>query len=113
MKQLITGRLIGRLGEDIACRYLTLKGFFIISRNFTCRMGEVDIIAKKGRFVVFVEVKTSAMRRCAIAANYFLMVHQHEFGSYDMRMDACLVMLAPNFRTTKKASVQYIPDAFS
>lgn len=48
----------GRLGEQIACRYLSSKEYSIIERNFRTRYGEVDIIAKKDNKIIFVEVKT-------------------------------------------------------
>src|SRR3989344_5036865 len=38
---------IGRLGEDIATRYLKEKGFEILDRNYLKRVGEIDIVAKK------------------------------------------------------------------
>ncbi len=54
---------IGKLGEDIACKYLVDKGFIIIERNFRKPWGELDIIAKdRGGILVFVEVKT--LREC-------------------------------------------------
>lgn len=49
---------LARQGEDAAAAFLRLKGFRIIARNFRCRMGEVDIIAREGDELVFVEVKT-------------------------------------------------------
>lgn len=49
---------VGNKGEDIACNYLKKLGFKIIERNFRIRGGEIDIIAKDGEFLVFVEVKT-------------------------------------------------------
>lgn len=51
---------IGKLGEDIACKYLKNNNYKIIDKNFTCRQGEIDIIAKdKARKeMVFIEVKT-------------------------------------------------------
>ncbi len=47
----------GKEGELIAADYLRKKGFKIIETNFTCRIGEIDIIAKKGDTVCFIEVK--------------------------------------------------------
>ena len=49
---------IGNFGEDAACRYLENNGISVIKRNFYCRGGEIDIIAKDGDTIVFVEVKT-------------------------------------------------------
>ncbi|MEK9154570.1 MAG: YraN family protein [Patescibacteria group bacterium] len=50
---------LGKLGEDIACRYLVENNFQIIERNFREPWGEIDIVAKdKDKTLVFVEVKT-------------------------------------------------------
>lgn len=55
-------QLIGRIGEIIAEKYLVQKGFCILQRNWTCRWGEIDIIAEKDDFLVFVEVKYRACK---------------------------------------------------
>ena len=49
---------IGKIGEDVATRYLLQKNYEIIERNFKCKQGEIDIIAKENNYLVFVEVKT-------------------------------------------------------
>lgn len=49
---------IGRLGEDIATRYLENKGFSIIERNYLRKYGEIDIVAQKDEVVHFIEVKS-------------------------------------------------------
>jgi putative endonuclease len=51
-------REIGALGEKIAAEYLTRLGYVIHERNFRSREGEIDIIAKKDDFLVFIEVRT-------------------------------------------------------
>ena len=48
-------KLLGAFGEDAACRYLVRRGYKILGRNFTCRFGEIDLIARKRGFVVFAE----------------------------------------------------------
>ena len=49
---------IGKIGEDLACKYLKTKGYRIIERNFRKPWGELDIVAKdKDGVLVFVEVK--------------------------------------------------------
>lgn len=49
---------IGRLGEDIACRFLKKRGYHIVERNFRKKQGEIDIIARKKPKIHFFEVKT-------------------------------------------------------
>lgn len=51
-------KLIGQMGERIASKYLSAKGYRILERNFFSRYGEIDIIALDGKELVFVEVKT-------------------------------------------------------
>lgn len=50
-------RIIGSVKEDLAVLYLEQNGFEIVERNFKCKIGEIDIIAKKDDVVRFVEVK--------------------------------------------------------
>lgn len=47
----------GSKGEKLAATYLKLCFYKILEQNYSCRMGEIDIIAKKGSTIVFVEVK--------------------------------------------------------
>lgn len=49
---------IGALGEGIAAKYLENKGFAVIGRNYLRKCGEIDIIAKKGKILHFIEVKS-------------------------------------------------------
>ena len=51
-------RNVGKRGEAAAVRYLELRGYDVIDRNWTCPAGEVDIVARDGDWLVFVEVKT-------------------------------------------------------
>ncbi len=50
-------RYKGNVGEDFACEVLISKGHTILCRNYTCRGGEIDIISKIGKYIVFTEVK--------------------------------------------------------
>lgn len=49
---------LGRRGEEAAARFLDRRGYDIVERNWTCKAGEADIIARDGEALVFVEVKT-------------------------------------------------------
>lgn len=51
---------LGERGENIAARYLRDKGYKIIVRNYRTAVGEIDIVARDGDTIVFVEVKTRA-----------------------------------------------------
>ena len=48
---------VGRGGEEIACQFLSRKGYKVIDRNYRKKWGEIDIIAVKGETVRFIEVK--------------------------------------------------------
>lgn len=89
----------GRRAEWIAGLTLALQGFSILERRFKAPSGEVDIIAKRGRLLVFVEVKTRASigdalaavtpavkRRVSAAAAMFL-ARRPDLAACDMRYD--------------------------
>lgn len=54
---------LGKTGEDVAEIYLLKKNYKIIERNFSCRQGEIDIIAKDKDEIVFIEVKTRTNKK--------------------------------------------------
>ena len=53
----MNNRAIGTDYETRACEFLETQGFSVLERNFRCRQGEIDIIARDGTYLVFVEVK--------------------------------------------------------
>lgn len=53
----------GKAGEDLAVNYLMRHNCQVIARNYRMRMGEIDIIARDGEYLVFVEVKTRRSSR--------------------------------------------------
>lgn len=59
-------RMVGAEKESIAADYLIQKGYTLLERNFCCRTGEIDLIAKEGNYLVFIEVKYRANRRFGI-----------------------------------------------
>ncbi len=50
-------REVGSRYEDTACRFLTEQGYTILEKNFQCKIGEIDIIAKSEGYLCFIEVK--------------------------------------------------------
>ncbi len=59
MKKLLTqkGKEFGKSCEELAGRFLKDQGYTIVERNFQTKLGEIDIVAKKDNYLVFVEVK--------------------------------------------------------
>jgi putative endonuclease len=49
---------LGRWGEDLAARHLATKGYEILARNWRCRAGEIDLVARDGPALAIVEVRT-------------------------------------------------------
>jgi len=57
-------RSLGERGEEVAARHLAAKGLQILERGFRVRCGEIDLIAREGEELVFVEVKTRSTTGC-------------------------------------------------
>ena len=62
MKSISPGRKahlrLGRQGETLTCKIYRRRGYEILARNWRCRYGELDIVARDGGILVFAEVKT-------------------------------------------------------
>ncbi|HEV7956506.1 MAG: YraN family protein [Microbacteriaceae bacterium] len=74
---------LGRRGEELAAAFLAHGGYRIVARNWRCRQGEIDIVARRGDDLVFVEVKT----RTSVS-------HGHPFEAITVRKLARLRRLA-------------------
>jgi putative endonuclease len=59
---MVDRRALGAWGEDLAVARLEATGYEILARNWRCREGELDIVARGGDALVFVEVKTRSSR---------------------------------------------------
>ena len=57
-------RKIGAEKEAFVCKWLEKQGYSIVERNFRCRSGEVDIVARENRYLVFIEVKYRRGTKC-------------------------------------------------
>ena len=62
--------VFGSAGETAAANYLRRKRYKILEQNYSCRFGEIDIIAQKGEYIVFVEVKTRKNEDFAMAREF-------------------------------------------
>ena len=51
---------VGKLGEELARKFLKKRGYRIRETNFRCRGGEIDIVARQKDYLVFVEVRTKS-----------------------------------------------------
>ena len=117
--------LLGRWGEAQVAEYLHKKGYRLIASGYRCRMGEIDLIARKGQFLVFVEVKlrrdakfatareqvtTAKQRKILVTAEHFLSQHP-EMGEYHCRFDVAEVY-APEGLNTSKPEIRYYEHAF-
>jgi putative endonuclease len=61
-------RRLGARGEELGARHLRARGFDVVDRNFRTRYGELDVVARDARFLVFCEVKTRVVRTSDAAA---------------------------------------------
>ena len=115
-------RSLGRWGEERAARYLKLRAYKILEMNYSCRMGEIDLIARKGRFIVFVEVKLrkndsfaqgreyvnyAKQQRIITTAQLYLQEHECELQP---RFDV-IEIYAPE-GASGPVSIEHIEDAF-
>ena len=55
-------RVLGAAGEELAARHLEARGLEVVDRNFRTRHGELDLVARNERYLVFCEVKTRVVR---------------------------------------------------
>ena len=54
---MVDRQALGRWGEDLAVKHLQAAGYEVLAHNWRCRQGELDIVARLGKELVFVEVK--------------------------------------------------------
>ncbi len=59
--------ILGKIGEDLARQRLKDLGYRIIKANYTCALGEIDLIARDGDVLVFVEIKTRKKQSLSLA----------------------------------------------
>jgi putative endonuclease len=71
----------GKLGEDLACAELTHRGYAILARRYRSRFGEIDIVCRDGKTVVFVEVRARRTNARGSAAESVTARKQRRIGA--------------------------------
>ena len=112
---------LGKQGESLACRALTERGYAILATRFRTRFGEIDIVARHGRTIVFVEVKARRTNRAGDAAEAVSSYKRHRIAAMALDYLAWTRALDERCRFdvvaidgigTDKMTVRVIEDAF-
>lgn len=116
-------RLLGKWGEQLVAEDLRKRGWKIRETNYRCRMGEIDLIAEHGTFLVFIEVKLrksnrfgrageavtgEKRRKLRTTAELYLM---EKPTALQPRFDVAEIY-APQGMHTVKPDINYIENAF-
>lgn len=116
-----TRKQLGAWGESLAAGKLESLGYTIVERNWRCARGEIDLVARSGDTVIFVEVKTRRGRNMgapeAALTPYKsakllqlgeIYIQQHKLHDVSWRIDLVAVELDP---TGKLLRCEHIPNA--
>ena len=111
----------GKVGEELAAKYLRKRKYKIIKRNYRCPYGEIDIIALDGKSLVFIEVKTRSSttfgppqlavdrkKQIQISRVATDFIKRKKITQMDMRFDVVSVQLLPG----DEFRVELIRNAF-
>jgi putative endonuclease len=113
-------QVIGKRAEDLAARFLEQRGLKILARNFRCRGGEIDLVCRDGKSLVFVEVRlcrnahyggpgasitARKQKRVILAARHYLAAHAT--ADSDCRFD-CVLLSGSDAN-----AIEWERDAFS
>jgi putative endonuclease len=121
----VPARDVGHCWEDFAAAYLKQAGLRILAQRYSCRLGEIDLIAADGSTLVFVEVRfrsdigfgnaaatvtRAKQRRIMQTARHFIMCHS-ALAENPMRID--VIAIEGNARSPRQTTeVQWIRGAF-
>jgi len=114
----------GRKAEDQAANYLKSRGATIVSRNYSCRFGEIDLICTYGELLLFVEVRLRSNRQFAsgaesvdihkqkrliATANRYL---QQTYGDVPPACRFDVIALSGKSEDSAQQSLEWLQDAF-
>ena len=118
-----TAGALGRMGEEYAARRLEQQGCEILARNYHSRFGEIDIVARRGEWLLFVEVKArkggsmvspweavtpGKQQKLLLTAERYLMEHPG-FSALQPRFDVAAVYM----RAGEIVKMEYLENAFT
>jgi putative endonuclease len=111
---------LGKKGEEVALRFLKKNGYRILEKNYVCKMGEMDIIAKEKDTLVFIEVKTrtsnlfgppqmavNAFKQRQLSKVALSYLNKNQLKDVKARFDVVAILLGQ-----KGEEIELIKDAF-
>lgn len=113
---------IGALGENLAKNFLIGNGYTILDNNFTCKLGELDLIVQKKNIISFVEVKTryyfnyglpmesitfSKRKKIFLVSSYY--IQKYNLKDYYFSYDIVEIFFN---KYNNKYKINFIKDAF-
>ena len=111
--------LLGRWGESFAAEYLRKKHYTVVAANYRCRFGEIDLIARRGDILCFVEVKLRSDRRFGLPRDFVTAAKQRRIRTtaafYMTRHDPDLCArfdVAEVYDDETPPRIEYIENAF-
>ena len=112
---------MGYYGEIIASRYLRDHGYIILSAHYSCKLGEIDLIAEDKKYISFVEVKTRSdgmMYSPADAVDFakrskIISTAQIYLKDYDMKRQPRFDIIEVYLKDEKPVKINHIENAFN
>ena len=116
-------KLVGRFGEQAAAEYLKKKHYNIIGLNYSCRFGEIDLIAQNKKYIVFAEVKLRKSNAFAEAREFVTAAKQEKIiktaslwlsqneTELQPRFDV-IEIYAPEGASSKSIKINHLENAF-
>lgn len=112
---------LGKLGEKSASKYLKRKGYSVVETNFSSRFGEIDIIAKNKKYLIFAEVKQRNENSIAYPREFVdLKKQQRIIAAAELYLSVNPSELQPRFdvievytENNKIKSVKHLENAFT
>ncbi len=112
---------LGKKGEDLAADYLKQQGLSIVEQNYRQKTGEIDIIARDGNCLVFVEVKTrnsvqygmpyeavTARKQMQISKTALDYLTRNKLADQAARFDVISIIM----KKDGKAEIEHLPNCF-